>query len=127
MDWKMLSLDLSRRLPVRSLHVHPFAVRTPALSAEMRGVRRLIADPGEFGRVELLVALNAGLQREVEDAAGEHGSLHRIRRLACFEHHLDILDETAEVMMGPPLLEVHQHGDGRGLAFDFDGDGEILH
>src|SRR2546422_6629436 len=113
----------SRRLS----HVQALAVRAPTLGAEVRGVGGLVADLGEFNRVELLVAMNAGLKCEVEDAAGQHGPLHRIRRLAAFEHYLDILDETAEVVMGPALLEIHQCGDRFGLAFDVDCDGEILH
>ena len=72
------------------------------------------------------VAAHSGLEREVEDAAGQHGPLHRIGRLAGFEHHLDTLDEAAEVVMGPPLLEIDQGGHGLGVTFDVDCDGEIL-
>src|SRR5438045_7435051 len=78
------------------LHVRAFAVRAPTLVAEVRGIRRLIAHLGEFGRIELLIAPDAGLEREVENTAGEHSPFYRVRRPAGFEHNFDILDETAE-------------------------------
>src|SRR6185436_5838336 len=98
-DHRFLGMDSSQHGCPRDMlsPVQTLAVRAPTQGAEVRGVGRLVANPGEFNRVELLVAQNAGLEREVEDAAGQHGPLHRIRRLAGFEHHLDILDETAEV------------------------------
>ena len=71
----------------------------------------LVADPSQCGRLELPLTLDARLKREVEYAAYEHRLLHRIRRDTCFEHLLDILYETAEVMMRPPFLQIHQHGD----------------
>lgn len=108
------------------LHVQAAAVGPPAFAAEVRGVGSLITDAGEFGRVQLLVSLDAGLEREVEDAAGEHGPLHRIGRPAGFEHAFDVLDQASEVMMGPALLKVHQQRYGLGAALHVHRHGEIL-
>src|SRR5947209_13958053 len=102
-DTRFFSSDF-RTFPDRMgqlLHVQAFAVRAPTLVAEMRGITRLIAYPGEFGRIELSIAPDAGLEREVENTAGEHRPFYRVRRPAGFEHNLDVLHQTAEVVMGP--------------------------
>src|SRR4029077_7312935 len=57
-DRRFFSSDL-RTFPDRMgqlLHVHAFAVRAPTLVAEVRGITRLVAHLGEFGRIELLIA-----------------------------------------------------------------------
>src|SRR5262249_18347978 len=70
---------------------------------------------------------NAGFQAEIENAAGEHSSLHRIRSLACLKHDLDVLDQTAEVMVWPALLKIHQQRDRLRLPFHINGRSEVLH
>src|ERR1700732_5078799 len=109
-----------------SLHVESLAIRAPTLSAEVRSVRRLVTDLGEFGRVKLLIPLKAGLEREVEDTAGQHRPFHRIRSLTRFEHDLDILYQTPKVVVGAPLLKIHQRGDRLRLPYDVHRHGEIL-
>src|SRR4029077_1907666 len=89
-DRRIFSSDF-RTFPDRmrqQLHVHAFAVRAPTLVAEVRGITRLVAHLGEFGRIELLIAPDAGLEREVENTAGEHSPFYRVGRPAGFEHNL---------------------------------------
>ena len=68
----------------------------------------MITDLGELRCSEFLVVLNAGFEREVEDTAGHQKSFDRLRRLAGFKHHFDVFDKTAVVVMGSPVLQVHE-------------------
>jgi len=86
----------------------------------------LVADAGERGRFEFAMALDAGFEGEIEDAAREEGTLDGVRRFAGDEEFLDFLDEAAKVVMRAAVLEVHEGRDGLGAADDVDGDGEIF-
>ena len=86
----------------------------------------LVADAGEGWRFEFAMALDAGFEGEVEDAAREEGAFDGVGGFAGGEEFFDALDEATEVMMGAAILEIHENGDGLGSANDVDGDGEIF-
>ena len=77
----------------------------------------------QLGRGDSLVSPKSRFEREVQDAAGQQGSLHRVGRGAGLEHLFDIPHQAGEVSVGLAVFQPHQQRER--LAFDIDRDGEV--
>ena len=89
----------------------------------------LIVDLSKFGRLDPAVAADAALERHVEDAAGELGTLDRIGGLPGAEEVLDAQHQGVEEAGAGRGGEVHQRRDDRwpaGRVVDPRGDRRVV-
>src|SRR5436190_18864936 len=95
-SWRLrFSWNFAGRRPWVTDHESRWSVLR-LFAAEMR--RR--ADPVahvQLGRGDSLVSPKSRFEREVQDAAGQQGSLHRVGRGAGLEHLFDIPHQAGEV------------------------------